>query len=69
MACSTALLKHLAAHGGRWQLKGNVLSYAAPSSASTSQALLQLLLRLTRRHANAVQVRTGGFGAWHRPLC
>lgn len=58
MAVVVDLLRHLAAHGERWQLKGNAMDSCAPSSSSMTQALMQLLLRLTRKHANAAQVGT-----------
>lgn len=61
MRLGTTLLQHLQAHGDKWcpplRLAAVPSEEMVPSPSSATQAVLQLLGRLTRKHSNAAAVR------------
>lgn len=54
-----ALLRHLHAWGAAYAPPERAPAVAQPDPASTAQAVLQLLTRLTVRHSIALKVRAG----------
>ncbi|GIL92299.1 hypothetical protein Vretimale_18444 [Volvox reticuliferus] len=64
MRLCTTLLQHLQAHGDKWcpplRLSAVPSEEILPSPSSATQAVLQLLGRLTRKHSNAAAAAAAG---------